>query len=79
MALALKFKQQRGRDGKEDGRDNAWKREDGIALSHLTRKTIGNFVFSQCNYRAVPSGIAHVVLPLARTLVWMDGWVKRGR
>lgn len=79
MALALKFRQQGGREGKEDRRDHVWKKKDGIALLHLTRQTIGIFFFSQCNYSAVLSGIAYVVVPLAHTLLWMDGWMKRRR
>lgn len=76
-ALALKYRQQWGRDGKEEGRDHVWKKEGGIALLHLTRQVNWALFFSRRNYNAVLPGIAHVVLPLANTLLWIDGW-RRG-
>lgn len=59
-----------------------WKKEDGITLPHLTRQVnreLFFFFLSQCNYSAVLSGIAHVVLPLALTLLWLERWMKRSR
>lgn len=75
VALALKYRQQRGRDGKEGERDHVWKKEDGIALLHLV---------SQVNWELFSVSAIKMLFSLElpmwfypwHTLYygWMDGW-----
>lgn len=75
MALALRYRQQWGRDGKEDRRDHVWKKAGGIALLHLTRRV--NWALFLVNAITM---LFSLELPMWfcpwQTLYygWMDGW-----